>query len=92
MVEKLPSSLPRDRSRGIIFSPYGMAFPVFCVSCGAPFGYVTEGVIQEDGYVGWLCNDCWPKYGAELGVRFREDDEVQYQMALERAKKEVKGR
>jgi hypothetical protein len=89
-MSKPPSSLPHDKSRGVIFSPYGMAYPVYCVSCGTPFGFVTEEVIQDDAYVGWLCNDCWPKYGEGLGVLFREDDDVKHQMAVEQNKDKPK--
>lgn len=71
----LPDSRTRERSKGRTGVKWhaGMWWvPVYCASCGKPYGYVPE---QNCDFACWLCNDCSDKHGAVANT-YQMPDEV----------------
>ncbi len=84
----LPSSLLHSKTGMPIRTPIGNFIPIFCASCAVPCGTVLEDMVSvESGYVCWLCNDCWPKFGVELGLLIQSDDTFKREQALEIARR-----
>jgi len=62
----LSGGLPDCRSReqrGQIRTPFGLASPVYCASCGRMNGYT----FADTAHLFYLCNDC-DEYGAGLDL------------------------
>lgn len=46
--------------------------PIFCGSCGKPYGFVPK---DNCAFVCWLCRPCHEKYGVIAGTYAQPDDE-----------------
>jgi len=71
----LPDSRAKARSKGRRGGKWhaGMWWvPVYCASCGTPYGYVPE---QNCDFACWLCNECSETYG-EVASTYSMPDEV----------------
>jgi hypothetical protein len=76
VTDVLPDSRARE-AKGIVrghYPGYGSINwePVFCHSCGTPYGYVPQ---ETTTFVCWLCDRCSEKYGEQYGV-LKSSDEV----------------
>lgn len=69
-----PDVLPDSRARsgrGAVMGPLGFMQPIFCASCHAEGGLVTEASMT---FAFWLCNDCFATYGELTGMMVMPDE------------------
>lgn len=66
----LPDSRLRS-SKGAVWRTGAWWVPVFCASCGKPYGYVPE---ENCSFACWLCDDCSNAYGAVAGAMMMPDE------------------
>jgi hypothetical protein len=77
--EVLPESRPLQRK--VAFWRNGVAWtPVFCASCGKPYGFVPDELCT---FACWLCNECSDKYGAIAGTMMMPDEQMWAKVHLE---------
>jgi hypothetical protein len=70
----LPDSRPKPRAKGAKGVKWHMGMwwvPVFCASCGIPYGYVPE---ENCTFACWLCDTCSQEYGAIAGTMMMPDE------------------
>jgi hypothetical protein len=56
------------------------AEPVYCASCGCPFGWVPR---ENMAFCFWLCNQCFERYGAIAGTYAAPDEEFRRAVVAE---------
>lgn len=76
----LPDSRLLDSKQGVVVADWKMLDgtvirmphqPIFCFNCGAPAGYVPEGVMS---FVSYMCMKCAEEHG-ELAAHWQTKDE-----------------
>lgn len=61
----IPLSVARER-RGVVIRDGIPWVPIFCCSCSISGGLVPEESIESGtGWVGYVCDDCAPKYASD---------------------------